>query len=125
MRAVDERTQTWREPGGGAMGRARLFYEQGRPDRALDAVRDALAADPEDFAAHLVAAGCLLNLNRAAEAERHAREAVRLDADSSDAHRTLAGALARRGAARRGVRRGANGAATRPRATRTRPRCWR
>jgi tetratricopeptide (TPR) repeat protein len=68
-----------------------------RPDAAAGAYRTALAVQPAWRLVHLHLAEMWLRRGRAADAIPHAREAVRIESDDSEAHHLLGAALAQNG----------------------------
>jgi Tfp pilus assembly protein PilF len=62
--------------------RALAQLEQGAPQAAVESLRQALSADPEDAHAHAVLAIALVNAKRLHGAEHEAREALRLNPDA-------------------------------------------
>jgi predicted Zn-dependent protease len=74
--------------------------ERGEADRVLELTEALLADRPGDDAAHEYRARALLSLGRLQEAERHAKDAVRLDPEEIRYRELLAQVLSREGAHR-------------------------
>ncbi len=77
--------------------RAELLFQQQRFDLAADQLRQLLAQEPDDAAAHALLGLCLAQSEKLADAEREATQAVHLAPDLGFAHYVVASVLSQRG----------------------------
>jgi tetratricopeptide (TPR) repeat protein len=80
-----------------AIKQALADLKQGQPQQALDLLRQAIAADPNDAAANLLAAGCAISLYRPDLAVSYGERARGLEPDNWKIHATLVTAYAMAG----------------------------
>ena len=80
---------------------ALFLYHQGRARESLEPLGRALAADPDDFEAHLILGRALLELDRVESALEHLETALRVRPGSTQAHLLAAKACQRLGSVER------------------------